>query len=124
MRHAQIAGWFVLGLALMLGGCVKLQYRSITPSMRSFSDDPWVDDMYFGADAEFAVLDRRQERYLASAALPSRHDTLDAWNPPIALDKITTPHEFRMESAETGEQVEIDAAPAIPAFEDWGRLGL
>ena len=118
MRHARIACWSLLGLALALGGCVKLHYRGLSPSARSFTDDASVDDMYFGADAEFAVTDRAQQRYLATASLPTRRDTLDAWNPPIALDQMTTPHEVRIEQAET------DDAPAGPGFEDWGRLGL
>lgn len=115
MRYLHIACWSLLGFALTLGGCARLQYRSISPSMRSFNEDPWVDDMYFGADAEFAVTDRRQERHLSYATLPARPDTLDAWNPPIAWDQIPSREETRI------EHVETDAAPA---FEDWGRLSL
>ena len=122
MRHVPVACGLLLAFALAFGGCGRLEYRSIIPSAQSFHEDPSIDDMYVGAQAEFVVTDRAQQRYMITAALPRHADTLDAWNPSIAWDQITTPP-IQTGQASTGAepQAETDAAPV---FEDWGTLGL
>ena len=92
----------------LLCGCDRLQYQSVSPSARSFHEDPGVDEMYFGADAQFAITDRRQQRYLLSSALPTQTNTHDAWNPTIALDPVPAPITPPIEQAATDDPAPLE----------------
>jgi hypothetical protein len=106
MRQFRVFCALLLGT--LLCGCERLQYQSVSPSARSFHEDPGVDEMYFGADAQFAITDRRQQRYLVSTALPTQVNTLDAWNPVVAWDQMPTPAAPATEQASTDEPAPSD----------------
>lgn len=79
--------WLVC-LAVCCGGCgSSLQYQGWTPSFRYMRDEPGLNDVYFGADANFVVEDRSVSRRPAVTA--SR--PLDAWNTPVAWQPLTSP---------------------------------
>ena len=106
MRQFRVLCPLLLGV--LLCGCVKLQYQSFTPSARSFHEDPGVDEMYIGADAQFAITDRRQQRYLVSSALPTQTNTHDAWNPAFAFDDVPSPAAVQIEQAATDDPAPFD----------------
>ena len=50
---------------LFAGGCAnELDYRGVSPSMRTFADRPELSDYYVGMNMNFAVLDPEQRRQL------------------------------------------------------------
>ncbi len=46
----------IIALALLLTGCA-LDYRGTSPTLRSFNEDPTVQQTYMGVDLEFAIVD-------------------------------------------------------------------
>lgn len=50
-------------------GCQGLSYRGITPSARTFADEPTVKDYYVGMNLKFDVLDNADEKRLAEMRL-------------------------------------------------------
>jgi hypothetical protein len=47
---------WIIPLILLTAGC-ELQYRGISPDVRSFSEDPKLDQYYVGVNVAFCVLD-------------------------------------------------------------------
>ena len=49
------------------GGCAGYQLRGLSPSVRTFADEPTSKDYYVGMDLRFAVLEPADERRIAEA---------------------------------------------------------
>lgn len=47
----------MLTFILLLAGCDSVQYRGMSPNVRTFADDPRPDQYYVGVDAEFSLAD-------------------------------------------------------------------
>jgi hypothetical protein len=105
MRHARLAGCLVL-LAIALCGCAKLEYFGISPSARTFHEDPGFEEFYIGADLEFFVTDPVQERRLAEASLDlaAGSDTADPANPPLPWEQFLAIDEAPVEQARTSAE--------------------
>ncbi len=67
MMRQLFAGLSLAALALWAGGCAGFQYRGLTPTVRTFADEPTIRDYYMGMDLRFAVLEPADERRLAEA---------------------------------------------------------
>ena len=74
------AGSFAIAAAVSaaLGGCGQMDYQGTNATARTFHPDPGVDDVYVGADAEFAVTDPAEKRRLANQPPATQSDTFDA----------------------------------------------
>lgn len=64
---------YLIPLILLVSGCESIQYRGASPNVRSFSEDPRLNQYYIGVDFEFAVVDPdvdadKPEKEQASAA--------------------------------------------------------
>jgi hypothetical protein len=96
--------WLV-GLLVCCGGCGSVQYQGWSPSFRWTRDDPGLQDVYVGADANFVLEDR------SSAPRPTiaQDRPLDAWNTAVAWQPLTVP------DASPVQEAGIDAAPALDA---------
>ncbi len=60
---------------LLLAGCESFQYRGMSPNVRSFSEDPKLNQYYIGFDFEFNLVDpeetdQPQEGLSASPQFP------------------------------------------------------
>jgi len=76
---------------LICAGCESLAFQKWSPSARSLRDNAGPDDVYWGADAQFIVLDKQDiGRPLRPAASAGGRDPMDVWNPPVPLE-ITMP---------------------------------
>jgi hypothetical protein len=51
----------IIVVALALAGCAQteLEYQGVTPSFRTMSDTPSLNDYYVGGDLRFAITDRQ-----------------------------------------------------------------
>ena len=72
--------WLIVAI-MLLSGCGQLEYRGAEPSVRTFSDDPSLNDLYIGADAKFDVIEDGKRRPTPSAS--ASRETYDIWNTPI-----------------------------------------
>ena len=118
-RIVRWAGSFALAAAVsaVVGGCGKMQYQGTTVTGRTFHPDPGVEDVYVGADAEFAVTDPKEGRPSevpqpstdTQDAQSSQRDWEQVWNQAAAGpgDATETP---------AGE-AEIDYVPVEPPAE-------
>lgn len=48
---------YILPLILLIAGCESFQYRGVSPNVRSFSEDPKLNQYYIGLDFEFNLVD-------------------------------------------------------------------
>ena len=85
------------------GGCGSIQYQGWSPSFRWMRDDPGVNDVYVGADANFVLHDSATAQRTAAA----EDRPLDAWNTPLAWQPLTTP------VAAPVQEANVSAGPAI-----------
>jgi hypothetical protein len=79
MRHA--FKYAALLCPMLCAGCGTLEYQGASPSFRTMNDGLRMDDYYVGANASFAVVDPGERA--APAAVVSRREPLDVWNPPV-----------------------------------------
>ena len=94
--------WLIC-LAACCGGCGSLQYQGVSPSFRFMRDDPGINDVYVGADANFVV----EERPSSASPAIAQARPLDPWNTPVAWQPLTTP------VAEPVQEAGVNADPAI-----------
>ena len=77
--------WLVF-LAVCCGGCgSSLQYQGWSPSFRYTRDDPGLNDIYYGVDANFVVAEPLHRPTVARA------EAVDPWNTPVAYQPLTAP---------------------------------
>jgi hypothetical protein len=100
--------WLVLMAAVCgCGGCGSLQYQGWSPSFRWMRDDPGLQDVYYGADLNFAVTEPTPYH---SGNFASQASATDSWNTPVAFQPLTTPAEARpVEEATVSPDPLIDA---------------
>jgi hypothetical protein len=120
------AGSFAIAAAVSaaLGGCGQMDYQGTTATARTFHPDPGVEDVYVGADAEFAVTDPAEKRRLANQP-PAPADTFDAQKSQREFDQsweqatapTTAPAE---QSAEGDAPAENNGDPAATPSETDG----
>ena len=80
MKSIVIRAALVAAVVGVCAGCESLAYQGWSPSARSMKDDPGFDDVYWGANAEFHVLDKEQEgRPIRGSASSARGEDL-GWN--------------------------------------------
>jgi hypothetical protein len=97
--------WLVGLLVCCCGGCGSVQYEGWSPSFRWMRDDPGVEDVYVGADANFVIEDRTTTAQRTSAA---QNRPLDAWNTPVAWQPLTTPAAAPVQEAGLSPDPAID----------------
>jgi len=74
---------------LVGAGCESLAFQKWSPSARSMRDDPGVGDVYWGANAEFAVRDEQDlGKPMRPVAQVGGRDPLDVWNTPVPLEAV------------------------------------
>jgi hypothetical protein len=93
--------WLVGLLVCWCGGCGSVQYQGWSPSFRWMRDDPGVEDVYVGADANFVIEDRTQRTTVA------QDRPLEAWNTPVAWQPLTPP------VAAPVQEAAVSADPAV-----------
>lgn len=72
---------------LICAGCESLAFQKWSPSARSMRDESRPGDVYWGANAEFAVLDERDVgKPMRPVAAVGGRDPLDVWNTPVPLE--------------------------------------
>ncbi len=94
--------WTLVAVVFVLGGCGQLEYRGADPSVRSFSDDPSFNQMYFGADMKFDVIDDGKRRPTPSAS--ASRETYDVWNTPIDWTPAVPGEAARTTTASTSDE--------------------
>ena len=79
--------WLVF-LAVCCGGCgsSSLEYQGWSPSFRYTRDDPGLNDIYYGIDANFVVAEP-----LHRPPTVARAEPVDPWNSPVAYQPLTAP---------------------------------
>jgi hypothetical protein len=67
MRHIAL----LLLVCFFIAGCDSLRFRGTSPNVRTFSEEPRLDQYYIGFDLQFDLTDPQVEGSSASAtALP------------------------------------------------------
>lgn len=93
-------------LGLVVAGCESLAFQKWSPSARAMRDDPSMGDVYWGANAEFAVRDEQDlGRPMRPEAQVGGRDPLDVWNTPVPLEAAAvdpSPSSRSEESARLG----------------------
>jgi hypothetical protein len=97
---------WLLPLAIVCVGCGSMEYRGVSPSVRSIQEEPSASQVYVGADANFAIIDPAEARRTSRPA-ETRREPLDVWNAPIAWEP---------KGPSVSNPVESAGASAQPAF--------
>ncbi|HYE21795.1 MAG TPA: hypothetical protein VEA69_25365 [Tepidisphaeraceae bacterium] len=81
MKSIVIRAALVAAVVGVCAGCESLAYQGWSPSARTMTDDPGLGDVYWGANAEFHVLDKEQEgRPMRGSASSSARGEDFGWN--------------------------------------------
>jgi hypothetical protein len=79
--------WLVF-LAVCCGGCgSSVEYQGWSPSFRYTRDDPGLNDIYYGIDANFVIAEPTPRRTNTVA----QAQAVDPWNTPVAYQPLTAP---------------------------------
>jgi hypothetical protein len=115
------AGSFAIAAAVSaaLGGCGQMDYQGTNATARTFHPDPGPEDVYVGADAEFAVTDPAEKRRLANQPT-AQSDTFDAQKSQREFDQsweqATAP--TTAPSEQSAGEANADPAPVDPPTTD------
>jgi hypothetical protein len=107
--------------AAAVPGCGQMQYQDTTVTARTFHPDPGLEDVYVGADAEFAVTNPKEARPAESPE--ASNDVLDTQTSQRAWEQTwgqaTTQPGRPAETAETpAGETETDYVPVNPVPEE------
>ena len=72
------------------GGCESLAFQKWSPSAWTMRDNPSPGDVYWGANAEFVVLDNDQAGRSVRRVASVGRDPLDVWNTPVPFEASAT----------------------------------
>jgi len=80
-----------------------VEYQGWSPSFRYTRDEPGLNDIYYGIDANFVVAEPMPRRTTTVA----QTQTVDPWNTPVAYQPLTAPVLNPIQEAG------VSAAPAV-----------